>query len=160
MQVSPVSWLVVLASILIGGLVASTILVERRADELDRRAADIVDNAAPSITALAAARSETRRLELGVGRYFGARVGGIVYRRAQVEDWKHAIDRHLADHARRPFFEGEHALTDALDATKSRLYADVDRALWPYAAQSTRSTLDKLRAEGRVEGRDDALRLP
>ena len=34
-----------------------------------RRASDIVDNAAPSIAALAAARTDMRRLELGVGRF-------------------------------------------------------------------------------------------
>ena len=128
-RLSPVSWLVVLATILIGGLVASTILVERRAGRLDERAADIVDNAAPSITALAAARSETRRLELGVGRYLGAHIGGIAYHRPQVEQWKRAIDVHLDDHARTPYFDGEREATEALQVAKNRLYADVDRVL-------------------------------
>lgn len=128
-RLSPVSWLVVLATVLIGGLVASTILVERRGREFDARAADVVDNAAPSITALAAARSEIRRLELGVGRYLGARVGGATYRRAEVDAWKRAVDAHLAAHARVPYFDGERESTRALDAARDRLYADVDRVL-------------------------------
>jgi len=32
------------------------------------------------------------------------------------------------------------------------VYADVPRQVWPAAAQSTRATLEKLRAEGRVVG--------
>jgi glyoxylase-like metal-dependent hydrolase (beta-lactamase superfamily II) len=41
------------------------------------------------------------------------------------------------------------------------VYADVPRSLWPAAAQSTRATLAKLAAEGRVEpGPGEAVRLP
>ena len=43
------------------------------------------------------------------------------------------------------------ATVDELVAT---VYADYPREIWPAAAQSTRATLDKLRAEGRVEGTD------
>jgi hypothetical protein len=40
------------------------------------------------------------------------------------------------------------------------VYAEVPRALWPAAAQSTRATLAKLRAEGRVEpGPGESVRL-
>jgi glyoxylase-like metal-dependent hydrolase (beta-lactamase superfamily II) len=45
-----------------------------------------------------------------------------------------------------------------VDEIVATVYADVDRGLWPAAAQSTRAALDKLRAEGRVEGPDDAVR--
>jgi hypothetical protein len=39
------------------------------------------------------------------------------------------------------------------------VYADGPRALWPAATQSTRATLAKLRAEGRVEqGPGDSVR--
>jgi glyoxylase-like metal-dependent hydrolase (beta-lactamase superfamily II) len=41
------------------------------------------------------------------------------------------------------------ATVDQLVAT---VYADYPHRVWPAAAQSTRATLDKLRAEGRVEG--------
>jgi glyoxylase-like metal-dependent hydrolase (beta-lactamase superfamily II) len=41
------------------------------------------------------------------------------------------------------------ATVDELVAT---VYAEVPRQVWPAAAQSTRATLDKLRADGRVEG--------
>jgi glyoxylase-like metal-dependent hydrolase (beta-lactamase superfamily II) len=37
-----------------------------------------------------------------------------------------------------------------VDELVSGVYADVPRQVWPAAAQSTRATLDKLRAEGRV----------
>jgi glyoxylase-like metal-dependent hydrolase (beta-lactamase superfamily II) len=50
------------------------------------------------------------------------------------------------------------ATVDELVAT---VYASYPRDVWPAAAQSTRATLDKLRAEGRVEpGPGDAVRLP
>ncbi|MGY1750273.1 MBL fold metallo-hydrolase [Modestobacter sp. SYSU DS0511] len=42
----------------------------------------------------------------------------------------------------------------------AQVYAAVPRAVWPAATQSTRATLAKLRAEGRVEpAGDDAVRL-
>lgn len=44
---------------------------------------------------------------------------------------------------------GGSATVDELVAT---VYAAYPREVWPAAAQSTRATLDKLRAEGRVEG--------
>jgi glyoxylase-like metal-dependent hydrolase (beta-lactamase superfamily II) len=74
-----------------------------------------------------------------------------------------AVLRYYLDH--RAFREAQvlEALrtgAGGVEAIVASVYADVDRALWPYAAQSTRATLDKLRAEGRVEGPDDALRLP
>ena len=53
----------------------------------------------------------------------------------------------------------ERQLLDALgrgpasvDELVATVYADYPRKVWPAAAQSTRATLDKLRAEGRVEG--------
>src|SRR5688500_16990299 len=53
----------------------------------------------------------------------------------------------------------EHQLLTALaqgpatvDELVASVYAEVPRQLWPAAAQSTRATLAKLRAEGRVEG--------
>ncbi|UOY00849.1 MBL fold metallo-hydrolase [Blastococcus sp. PRF04-17] len=49
------------------------------------------------------------------------------------------------------------ATVDALVAT---VYAEVPRRLWPAAEQSTRATLAKLRAEGRIEDAPDgAVRL-
>jgi glyoxylase-like metal-dependent hydrolase (beta-lactamase superfamily II) len=50
------------------------------------------------------------------------------------------------------------ATVDELVAT---VYAAYPREVWPAAAQSTRATLDKLRAEGRVEpGQAGTVRLP
>ncbi|WP_324278484.1 hypothetical protein [Blastococcus brunescens] len=47
-----------------------------------------------------------------------------------------------------------------VDALVAEIYAEVPRAVWPAAAQSTRATLDKLLAEGRVEETgDDTVRL-
>jgi glyoxylase-like metal-dependent hydrolase (beta-lactamase superfamily II) len=47
-----------------------------------------------------------------------------------------------------------------VDELVAGVYAAVPRALWPAAAQSTRATLAKLRAEGRVEpSAGDAVRL-
>ncbi|MCU1616010.1 MAG: Zn-dependent hydrolase, glyoxylase [Frankiales bacterium] len=49
----------------------------------------------------------------------------------------------------------------SVDELVATVYAEVPRELWPAAAQSTRATLAKLRAEGRVEtGPDDAVRRP
>ncbi|MCV2490309.1 MBL fold metallo-hydrolase [Geodermatophilus sp. YIM 151500] len=48
-----------------------------------------------------------------------------------------------------------------VDELVAEVYADVPRALWPAAAQSTRATLGKLLVEGRVEpGPAESLRLP
>ena len=48
-----------------------------------------------------------------------------------------------------------------VDELVAVVYAEVPRSLWPAAAQSTRATLAKLRAEGRVApGPGEAVRLP
>ena len=78
------------------------------------------------------------------------------------EDPLAVLDFYLAHRAYR-----EHQLLAALEhgaATVEELvavvYAEVPRSLWPYAAQSTRATLAKLRAEGRVApGPGEAVRL-
>jgi glyoxylase-like metal-dependent hydrolase (beta-lactamase superfamily II) len=69
------------------------------------------------------------------------------------EDPRAVLDYYLAHRAFR-----EHQLLEALRAgprTVEELvavvYAEVPRALWPAATQSTRATLGKLTAEGRVE---------
>jgi glyoxylase-like metal-dependent hydrolase (beta-lactamase superfamily II) len=70
------------------------------------------------------------------------------------EDPGAVLDFYLAHRAYR-----EHQLLTALAAGPARvdelvagIYAEVPRSLWPAAAESTRATLTKLRAEGRVEG--------
>jgi glyoxylase-like metal-dependent hydrolase (beta-lactamase superfamily II) len=72
------------------------------------------------------------------------------------EDPGAVLDFYLAHRAYR-----EHQLLDALgrgpatvDELVATVYAEYPRQVWPAAAQSTRATLDKLRAEGRVEGTD------
>ncbi|WP_075013134.1 MBL fold metallo-hydrolase [Geodermatophilus obscurus] len=47
-----------------------------------------------------------------------------------------------------------------VDALVADVYAEVPRALWPAAAQSTRATLAKLAAEGHVELDGDRVGLP
>ncbi|MGY1787389.1 MBL fold metallo-hydrolase [Geodermatophilus sp. SYSU D00698] len=47
-----------------------------------------------------------------------------------------------------------------VDAVVADVYAEVPRALWPAAAQSTRATLAKLAAEGHVVVDGDRVRLP
>jgi glyoxylase-like metal-dependent hydrolase (beta-lactamase superfamily II) len=79
------------------------------------------------------------------------------------EDPLAVLDFYLAHRAYR-----ERQLLGALEqgaATVDELvavvYAEVPRQLWPAAAQSTRATLAKLRAEGRVApGAGEAVRLP
>src|SRR5215213_9357483 len=73
------------------------------------------------------------------------------------EDPGAVLDFYLAHRAFR-----ERQLLDALgqgpatvDGLVATVYADYPREVWPAAAQSTRATLDKLRAEGRVEGTVD-----
>jgi glyoxylase-like metal-dependent hydrolase (beta-lactamase superfamily II) len=67
--------------------------------------------------------------------------------------------------AHRAYREGQllAALADgprAVEDLVATVYADVPRTLWPAAAQSTRATLSKLRADGRVEpGPGGAVRL-
>jgi glyoxylase-like metal-dependent hydrolase (beta-lactamase superfamily II) len=70
------------------------------------------------------------------------------------EDPGAVLDFYLAHRAFR-----EQQLLDALgrgpatvDELVATVYAEYPREVWPAAAQSTRATLDKLRAEGRVEG--------
>jgi glyoxylase-like metal-dependent hydrolase (beta-lactamase superfamily II) len=70
------------------------------------------------------------------------------------EDPGAVLDFYLAHRAYR-----EHQLLAALgrgpatvDEMVATVYADVPRQVWPAAAQSTRATLAKLRAEGRVVG--------
>jgi glyoxylase-like metal-dependent hydrolase (beta-lactamase superfamily II) len=72
------------------------------------------------------------------------------------------LDFYLAHRAYR-----EHQLLTALadgaqtvEQLVGTVYAEVPRQLWPAATQSTRATLAKLVAEGRVEpGADDTVRL-
>ena len=73
------------------------------------------------------------------------------------EDPGAVLDYYLAHRAYR-----EQQLLDALgrgaatvDELVATVYAGYPREVWPAAAQSTRATLDKLRAEGRVEGTVD-----
>jgi glyoxylase-like metal-dependent hydrolase (beta-lactamase superfamily II) len=73
------------------------------------------------------------------------------------EDPGAVLDFYLAHRAYR-----EQQLLDALgrgaatvDELVATVYAGYPREVWPAAAQSTRATLDKLRAEGRVEGTVD-----
>ncbi|SNR35896.1 Glyoxylase, beta-lactamase superfamily II [Blastococcus mobilis] len=78
------------------------------------------------------------------------------------EDPGAVLDYYLAHRAYR-----EHQLLTALAAgaasvedVVATVYAEVPRSLWPAATQSTRATLAKLRAEGRVEfGPGEAVRL-
>jgi glyoxylase-like metal-dependent hydrolase (beta-lactamase superfamily II) len=78
------------------------------------------------------------------------------------EDPAAVLDFYLAHRAYR-----EAQLTAALaegagtvDELVAHVYAAVPRALWPAAAQSTRATLAKLAAEGRVELGDDGAVRP
>jgi len=73
------------------------------------------------------------------------------------EDPGAVLDFYLAHRAYR-----ERQLLEALgrgpstvDELVATVYAAYPREVWPAAAQSTRATLEKLRAEGRVEGRVD-----
>ena len=133
-RVSPVAWLVGVAVVLIVAFVGSTILVQRNAARLDEHAAIIVNDAAPGVTELAAARTEMRHLELGIGRYLGARLAGngaalTGNARAQIGRWRASVDAHLAAHARMPFFDGEREMTEELDRAKERVFDDVGRVL-------------------------------
>jgi glyoxylase-like metal-dependent hydrolase (beta-lactamase superfamily II) len=76
------------------------------------------------------------------------------------EDPGAVLDFYLSHRAYR-----EHQLMAALaagartvDELVASVYAEVPRELWPAAAQSTRATLAKLVAEGRVEDDGDAVR--
>ncbi|HEX8950256.1 MAG TPA: hypothetical protein VF945_00355, partial [Polyangia bacterium] len=84
-----------IAIALIAAFVGSTIFAQRNAARLDVRASDVADNAAPSITELAAARTELRNLEIGVGRYLRAHTAGTPQGRIQLAAWHAAIDGHL-----------------------------------------------------------------
>ena len=76
------------------------------------------------------------------------------------EDPGAVLDFYLAHRAYR-----EHQVLEALaagagsvDELVATVYAEVPRELWPAAAQSTRATLAKLVAEGRVESDGDGVR--
>ncbi len=77
------------------------------------------------------------------------------------EDPGAVLDYYLAHRA----FREQQVLTalqdgaGTVDDLVASIYAEVPREVWPAAAQSTRATLDKLHAEGRVElGPDGAVR--
>ncbi len=77
------------------------------------------------------------------------------------EDVGAVLDFYLAHRAYR---EGQlvAVLADGprtVDELVAEVYAAVPREVWPAAAQSTRATLVKLTAEGRVEATGDAVRL-
>ena len=76
------------------------------------------------------------------------------------EDPRAVLEFYLAHRAYR-----EHQVLEALaagagsvDEIVATVYAEVPRELWPAAAQSTRATLAKLVAEGRVESDGDGVR--
>ncbi|MGZ3443903.1 MAG: hypothetical protein ACXVDD_30495, partial [Polyangia bacterium] len=126
-RISPVAWLVSVASVLIAAFVTSTVLVERNNSRLDDVVAQISNNAAPSITELAAARTEMRRLELGIGRYLGTRTAGLPFDSSQLGRWRAAADEHFDAYARLPFFPGERSEFEQLLRAKQRVYDDIDR---------------------------------
>lgn len=128
-RLSPVTWLVVVAAVLICALVASTLLVERATRRLNVRAAEIVDNAAPSIAELAAAGTGMRKLEVGVGRYLTARAAGLPRSVKPLEQARAKIDAHLMRQERVPFFIDEPELNVELQTSKQRLYDDVERVV-------------------------------
>ena len=95
MRLSPVTWLVAVAVILIAAFVGSTLLGERNSRRVDERVSDIIDDAAPSVAALAAARTEMRRLEIGAGRLVDAEVADLSTERALLDLARAALDRRL-----------------------------------------------------------------
>ncbi|HZS38750.1 MAG TPA: ATP-binding protein [Polyangia bacterium] len=129
MRAAPNRWFVALAVGLIVGFVASTLFIERKMARIDGQVSRIVANAAPSIRELAAARSQMRHVELGVGRYLGAHLTGRRFDRAQLERWRAEIDQHLATYATYPFIPGEREIFDELEDAKRKVFDDVDRAL-------------------------------
>jgi glyoxylase-like metal-dependent hydrolase (beta-lactamase superfamily II) len=77
------------------------------------------------------------------------------------EDPTAVLDFYLAHRAYREaqLLEALDAGARSVDELVAHVYAAVPQALWPAAAQSTRATLAKLAAEGRVElGGDSAVR--
>jgi signal transduction histidine kinase len=126
-RVSPVAWLVSVASVLIAAFVTSTVLVERNNSRLDEVVAQISNDAAPSITELAAARTEMRRLELGVGRYLGSRTAGLPFDSSQLGRWRAAVDQHLDAYSRLPSFPEERPIFEEMARAKQRVYDDIDR---------------------------------
>jgi glyoxylase-like metal-dependent hydrolase (beta-lactamase superfamily II) len=81
---------------------------------------------------------------------------------ALTEDPGAVLDFYLAHRAYREnqLLEALRDGPQAVDELVGTIYAAVPRALWPAAAQSTRATLAKLCAEGRVEpAAGDSVRL-
>ena len=126
---TPARWLVGTAIALIVAFVGSSILVQANTQRVDVRVADIVGNASPSIAELAAARTEMRRLELGVARYLDTRLAGQPTSRSQFAEWRGKVAAHLAAYRQWPMFEGERPISNALDAAQQRVYDDIDRTL-------------------------------
>ncbi|HXU72589.1 MAG TPA: HAMP domain-containing sensor histidine kinase [Polyangia bacterium] len=129
MRVSPVIWLVSIAVVLIAAFVGSTLLIERNARLLDERAADIAIVAAPSVTALAATRTEMRHLEIGAGHYLGARIAGRPFDRSKFDGWRAAVNHQLDVYGAIPFYPDERPVFLQLVTTKGRLYGDLDHVL-------------------------------
>ena len=152
---SSVRWLVAVTVGIVASFVGSTLYIETRVALVDDEVRDIVRNATPSIEELAAARTEMRHYELGVGRYIGARVQGVSYPRQRLVAARAAIDDHLETYSRLPQFEGEAARFDELIQARTRLYAAGDRTLDRVDA----GDIDGARAEahGAFDAAADAL---
>ncbi len=109
--------------------VASTLYIQTRVALVDDEVMDIVGNATPSIEELAAARTEMRHFELGVGRYIGARLQSLPLSRERLVTARTAIDEHLAAYSHLPQFDREVAVYRPLLAARERLYAAADIVL-------------------------------
>jgi signal transduction histidine kinase len=129
MRLSAVAWMVLSGGALIVLFVGSTLYVDHRTRSIDERVDDILTNATPSIEELAAARTELRHLEMGVGRYLGAHLRGKPFDRAVLEGWRRAAERHFAAYERWPSFSSERAAYARVIGRKVRLYAVVERTL-------------------------------
>jgi signal transduction histidine kinase len=126
---SPVRWFVAAVAVLIVAFVASTLFIEQRVRRVDAEVTNIAVNSLPSVVTLAEARTELRRLELGAGRYIGARLGQQPSDRGKFAQWQAAIDHTLAIYASQPFFPGERELFERLVRDKERLYDAIEQEI-------------------------------
>ena len=108
---------------------ASTLYVEHRVGRVDHEVENIIGISAPSVRELSAARTELRRIETGVGRQIGARLGNLPSDRWRLAGWRASLERHLAIYERLPFYEGERELYLQLKTVMVDIFSGVDRAL-------------------------------
>lgn len=143
---------VALTSAVVVSFLVSTALGERRSDDVQPLLDDIAGNAMPAIEELTWARRELRRIAALLGAASEAPRPETL---AALRDGRDRLHAALARYLAVPFFEGEHALWEAMQRDRAGLDAAIDLAL--AAPPGVDVTIALAEAEELVAATDAAL---